>query len=659
MTADFDRGRVDLAREADFQLGPIQVRPAIRQIESGGAAETLEPRIMQVLVVLARRRGEVVSRDELIEACWEGRIVGDDALNRCTSKIRKIGETSGAFRLETIPRVGYRMHVEEGVAAGAPVKTSRKPAQRGWLVPAAAAVAVLIVAVAGLTWWMNLNSRTVTVTPVTTLAILPFDALDSDPDVVRMASRVPRDIADQLSQAGISVKATAQSMAYSGEAKARAAAELGSDLLLDGTVKREGEKSRVSVRVYHAKRGITLISFELPADIDDQLVDDRLSALVARAISWPAPLRLLNSDRPNAVEETRAYLRILQFNNRADAISGSAAAKQFALDAPDLFLAHGTAAMQTMYSLQQLKRPEERAEALVFARKAAARVRELAPRDGYAFLAGAYVMNPGQWADAIAMYREGMKSDPGFTRIENNLADRLLAAGATQEALATAKRARAKEPLSAPRADLVARASLAVGDISGMNEVLDRHEQLWPDAGGIPSYRYYALAWTGDLDGAGKQILKFPPRYSGAPRQVLEGVLKAKNSRKPGDADEALRPCADIAADDEELAVSCMNAGGMLDRPEAAFAGAAVLLPRTHEDPAGEDAWLLNPICCQNNAFAELLYTPWMAAVRADPGIIDVFERLGLLDYWKASGEWPDFCETEPQSVCGKMKAPA
>ena len=46
---------------------------------------------MQVLVALARRRGQVVSRDQLIETCWAGRVVGEDAINRCIAKVRRLG----------------------------------------------------------------------------------------------------------------------------------------------------------------------------------------------------------------------------------------------------------------------------------------------------------------------------------------------------------------------------------------------------------------------------------------------------------------------------------------------------------------------------------------------------------------------------------------
>jgi len=104
-------GPASLAGEEDFQLGDIWVRPSLREVEANGARESLEPRVMQVLVALARANGAVVSRDELIRQCWGGRIVGEDAINRCVSKIRQLAEIAGgkAFEIETIPRVGYRL----------------------------------------------------------------------------------------------------------------------------------------------------------------------------------------------------------------------------------------------------------------------------------------------------------------------------------------------------------------------------------------------------------------------------------------------------------------------------------------------------------------------------------------------------------------------
>lgn len=103
--------RITLAKEAPLRVGRVVVDPAARTvIGADGQSERLEPRVMQVLVQLARAAGGVVSRDDLIGCCWEGRIVGDDSINRVISRLRKASaERDGGFTIETIPRVGYRL----------------------------------------------------------------------------------------------------------------------------------------------------------------------------------------------------------------------------------------------------------------------------------------------------------------------------------------------------------------------------------------------------------------------------------------------------------------------------------------------------------------------------------------------------------------------
>lgn len=70
---------------------------------------------MQVLVALARDPGRVVSRDELVECCWEGRAVSEDAIHRVLSRLRQVAAeiAGGSFRIETIRGVGYRL-IERG-----------------------------------------------------------------------------------------------------------------------------------------------------------------------------------------------------------------------------------------------------------------------------------------------------------------------------------------------------------------------------------------------------------------------------------------------------------------------------------------------------------------------------------------------------------------
>ncbi|WP_150131345.1 winged helix-turn-helix domain-containing protein [Caulobacter mirabilis] len=150
-----------LAREAPFGLAGTQVRPAALEVEHDGRVAALEPRVMKVLVALARSRGEPVSRDELIELCWGGRIVTEGALNRCTAQLRKALADNPRIRIDTIPTVGYRLqasadlHVHPLGGAGATTAAAADevdPAPRRLWPMAAAAVAAVAV-IGGAAWW--------------------------------------------------------------------------------------------------------------------------------------------------------------------------------------------------------------------------------------------------------------------------------------------------------------------------------------------------------------------------------------------------------------------------------------------------------------------------------------------------------------------------
>jgi DNA-binding winged helix-turn-helix (wHTH) protein len=123
---DRENGQVNLAHVPSFHLGEVEVRPSTRQLIRGDRNETLEPRVMQVLVALAEARGSVITRDELIERCWGGVIVSENAINRVISRIRQVASDFGmdSFQLETITKVGYRMVV---AGASSPASAVRQP----------------------------------------------------------------------------------------------------------------------------------------------------------------------------------------------------------------------------------------------------------------------------------------------------------------------------------------------------------------------------------------------------------------------------------------------------------------------------------------------------------------------------------------------------
>lgn len=142
-----------LAHAAPFRLGALGVRPATREVVAGDWRDVLEPRVMQVLVALARAGGEVVGRDELTLSCWDGRVVSEDAINRVIARLRRLAEQGDGkwFTLETVTKVGYRLiagpaeETVEPAALPADLPEALRPAptapqRRYWLLGLASAI---------------------------------------------------------------------------------------------------------------------------------------------------------------------------------------------------------------------------------------------------------------------------------------------------------------------------------------------------------------------------------------------------------------------------------------------------------------------------------------------------------------------------------------
>ncbi len=82
--------RHELAVQPDFRLGPLDVRPSSCRVFNGDTEIRVEALTMSALVVLARAASATVTREELINACWQGRFVSDDAIARTISKVRML-----------------------------------------------------------------------------------------------------------------------------------------------------------------------------------------------------------------------------------------------------------------------------------------------------------------------------------------------------------------------------------------------------------------------------------------------------------------------------------------------------------------------------------------------------------------------------------------
>ncbi|ATS67131.1 winged helix-turn-helix domain-containing protein [Xanthomonas citri] len=94
-----------------FRLGPLLVEPERQTLIDDGQTITLEPRMMEVLIVLAERAGEVISAEQLLIEVWHGSFYGDNPVHKTIAQLRrKLGDDSRQPRfIETIRKRGYRL----------------------------------------------------------------------------------------------------------------------------------------------------------------------------------------------------------------------------------------------------------------------------------------------------------------------------------------------------------------------------------------------------------------------------------------------------------------------------------------------------------------------------------------------------------------------
>jgi DNA-binding winged helix-turn-helix (wHTH) protein len=112
---------------SDFQLGAWRVQPQLNSLACDLRTIRLEPKMMGVLVCLAQRSGDVVSKEQIVREVWRDTFVTDDVRIRCVSELRKaFGDNAGRPTvIETIPKRGYRS--TDSSSSDCPSQSSRRP----------------------------------------------------------------------------------------------------------------------------------------------------------------------------------------------------------------------------------------------------------------------------------------------------------------------------------------------------------------------------------------------------------------------------------------------------------------------------------------------------------------------------------------------------
>ena len=135
--------------DRDFRLNDWLVLPLQCRLSKDGGTRQVRPKVMDLLTYLAAHRGEVVTKDQLLDGVWGPDLVAESALTRTVTELRQaLGDSVDQPRLlETIPKRGYRLigsvsvvpSDAEIIAPGRWMRTDARP----WLVLGTIALAFI------------------------------------------------------------------------------------------------------------------------------------------------------------------------------------------------------------------------------------------------------------------------------------------------------------------------------------------------------------------------------------------------------------------------------------------------------------------------------------------------------------------------------------
>jgi TolB-like protein len=225
-----------------FRFADFEIDVARQELRRAGAVIHIEPQVFDVLVYLVRNRDRTVSREELVDAVWKGRVVSEAALSSRIAAARKaIGDTGNEQQLiRTLHKRGFRFVGEVEDSSG-PATTAPASEDAAALVP------------------MAEPARMAFALPdKPSIAVLPFQNMSGDPDQEYFADGLTEDIITGLSrQPWFFVIARNSSFAYKGEAVdvRDVASELGVRYVLEGSVRRSANRVRVTGQLIDATAG--------------------------------------------------------------------------------------------------------------------------------------------------------------------------------------------------------------------------------------------------------------------------------------------------------------------------------------------------------------------------------------------------------------------
>lgn len=287
-----------------FQIGDWQVFPARGILRCGEREESPEPKVFEVLMALAVRDGDVVTKEDLVDEVWDGYPVGDDSITRCVAQLRKHLGKQGKSYVKTLTRRGYRLDVPVSLTDVAPSTadpreqaTSLLNQGRLWMWLAAMVVIVVI----GM-WAAPSDSRR-------SIAVLPFENLTGDPSNQYRATGFKVELLHTLGNIeNLTVKDG--KVSYPGLSAEEIADQLDVDFVLSGALQRIGDTLKFTYAVEKGSNGRTLSAGEVTGETGDEFaLQGRLAIMVRNDLVGESTQQLISENRdPNSAGFDR-YMR--------------------------------------------------------------------------------------------------------------------------------------------------------------------------------------------------------------------------------------------------------------------------------------------------------------------------------------------------------------
>lgn len=268
-------------------------------LSDGTTTTRLEPQVARLLDYFLTHQDTLISRDELIAAVWDNRIVSDDAINRCISILRQtLSPDDRNALIETVVRRGFISHFPPALAETAP-DVQRPRRGNAWLLGVLAGVAALILL--GVFRMLGDSSPPVPTEPrssIPMVAVLPFISAGLAGDSEFFANGMHDDLLTRLAQLE-SMHVISRTSVYEYRDTHRSireiGRELGADAILEGGVQRVGDQIRVNVQLIDAHADVHLWAQQYNRELTPANIFD-IQAEIARSIASALDSTLTQQD---------------------------------------------------------------------------------------------------------------------------------------------------------------------------------------------------------------------------------------------------------------------------------------------------------------------------------------------------------------------------